>query len=501
MKNILKYLCIVSLLSSFCTSCGNTAPVSTGENTDDTANTAAASTETTEAKYEFPKLDYNEKTFTFAELKGIVADSAAYLYNEIYSEGENGDIVNDSVFKRNCLVEELYNIKIDTFEIGDSNKRGTKPDRVINSILAGSDDFDVIILPTRAVNTLVSGSSIYVTPLNDVDTLNLENPWWNQECIDAYTINKNLYFATGDMCYMEKMSPMLFFFNKQLVENQKLESPYKMVENGTWTTDNMIAMTKQSSSDIDGDTKMDPDNDQYGFMGQRDCLWYWVIGSGISAVGKDNDDNPQIVLDTEKCATLTKKIMGLFTDSDSSLIASYIKPKNYPDSHNMFRSMVTSGRGLFYYNTLCAVSDLRKLEGDFGILPVPKYDENQSKYYTLSSTWYGTNVLIPKTNSDLDMTGYVLDAMGYYSQMYITPAVIDTSITVKGLRDEESGKMLEYVFDGLRYDLENVYTFGIADVFNKLVDGKVDTFASIYDSSKSAITEKFDKIIEAIIAE
>ena len=67
---------------------------------------------------------------------------------------------------------------------------------------------------------------------------------------------------------------------------------------------------------------------------------------------------------------------------------------------------------------------------------------------------------MPKTNTDLEMTGHVLEAMGYYSQQILTPAFIDTTVRHKALRDEDSSNMLNLIFENRVYDIANIYDFG-----------------------------------------
>lgn len=90
---------------------------------------------------------------------------------------------------------------------------------------------------------------------------------------------------------------------------------------------------------------------------------------------------------------------------------------------------------------------------DFGVLPFPKYNETQSKYYCLFNSAWGTVYAVPITNPDTERTGYILDVMGYYSTDTVNTAVIEKNVLVKATRDNESAEMLEIIFDSKFFEL------------------------------------------------
>jgi hypothetical protein len=93
------------------------------------------------------------------------------------------------------------------------------------------------------------------------------------------------------------------------------------------------------------------------------------------------------------------------------------------------------------------------MEQDFGVLPYPKYTEEQEHYYSSYNTVWGTSYGIPVTNMELDRTGWILEVMGYYSTDTIYPATIEKNILTKTVRDEESADMLNLLFNNKFYEL------------------------------------------------
>lgn len=101
---------------------------------------------------------------------------------------------------------------------------------------------------------------------------------------------------------------------------------------------------------------------------------------------------------------------------------------------------------MFYIQLMYTTMMLRKGDLDFGILPTPKYDETQDKYYSYIHN-KSSYTAVPKINSDLEKTGILLEDMAYYSYKIVRPDFFDIMLDGKVARDEESTKMLDYVYE------------------------------------------------------
>jgi len=98
--------------------CGTALPLiacaSDGSNSSDITTADVESAETTEAAEtaeerlypDLPETDWNGEEF---HVLGRTSDRWQFVSFEIFSEGENGETVNDAVFRRNRDIEEKYN--------------------------------------------------------------------------------------------------------------------------------------------------------------------------------------------------------------------------------------------------------------------------------------------------------------------------------------------------------------------------------------------------------
>ena len=94
---------------------------------------------------------------------------------------------------------------------------------------------------------------------------------------------------------------------------------------------------------------------------------------------------------------------------------------------------------MFIHNWLYAseTSYLRDMKSDYGIIPYPKYDENQDGYYTFQHDQIGL-FTIPVTSTKKDMAGAVLEAMSSESSKTVVPSYYEVALKSKYSRDSES---------------------------------------------------------------
>lgn len=106
---------------------------------------------------------------------------------------------------------------------------GSRLQTVRNSVMAQDDEYDLVT--TTAAGTLASKPGL-VVDLASVDTLNLAASWWQQNAVEAFTINGKLKVLIGDITPYTYFSPIIFFIKKQVVDEFKLENPYELVRSG-----------------------------------------------------------------------------------------------------------------------------------------------------------------------------------------------------------------------------------------------------------------------------
>ena len=484
MKRNLKAIALlitIAELSAFTLSCGNTAD--TPEVTTEPESTTAEET----SEYKNPGVNYGGDTFTFLEYNPESYFWKACSYSDIRADEDSGDPINDAQYKRNRKVEEELKIKLETIKTNGGNQ-----DELRKLILAGDKTADVAQLFYGSMAAIVSEEGM-IQNWKDVATLDLSASWWDQNAVETFTFGSGLNVITGDLSIYSQFAPMLLFYNKRVAEMYKINDCYDLVRAGKWTNDKVYEYCRVVADDLNGDGKMD-ENDRFGMAEQTGLIPDMLISSGENIARKNQKGELELVVGSERVFDLQTKFYKFLRDYDVNCEAGQYASKYKNVFFELHIPMFKNDQLLFNYNQLLIAIELRAMDADYGLLPTPKADESQENYRTSVSGAWATFYTIPATNDRLDMTGHVMDALGYYSKEYVTSEYIDTTIRQKGLRDEDSAEMLELILASKAYDTAIVYNWGY--VKNVLNDSA--NISSAYSASESKIKADFEATIAAM---
>lgn len=485
-------LTIMLLIASMLTTmaCGQTEPQST-----DTDGQSAESTEDggSSDKIEPTLPDTRYDGYEFRVLtKGT--DNVHWKSKDIQADEETGDVINDAVYHRNLAVAERFGIKIVDIASPDGTWNLTSTLRT--SVMANSDDYDMAASSFTDCPKKMGAEGALID-LNTVPYIDLTKPWYDQNSIDQLSVGGKTFAVTGDMLIMDDDATMAVLFNKQLAENYNLGDIYQLVRDGKWTIDKMTEFAAEVADDLDNDGVMGND-DQYGLCTEELNTYASVIGCGIQAVTRNKDGEFEYNVQSEKFINALTKSLALNRNYDFALHAAKVNAAT--DSFaEVIDPAFTSGRILFNYATLVRVSHFRSMEIDFGIIPIPKYDEDQEDYCSMVSIACANTIVIPASASNLERTGAIIEALsaeGYYN---IKDAYYDNVLKAKGARDDESSEMLDIIFANRIYDIGYMYDWGgLILALDKLeIDGNISsTIDSYLTAAKTAMQQTIDDYSE-----
>jgi hypothetical protein len=262
----------------------------------------------------------------------------------------------------------------------------------------------------------------------------------------------------------------------------------------------MYADLKVVSADADGDGDMDQ-LDRYGFSCQYGQMLAAVIGCDVQYSGKDENDLPVLVADSEKHINALDRVSSVFIDKSVSLLAN-----DYSVSESTGRSMwdipldtFYAGRALFIGGVVrYAPSIIANCDIDFGILPNPKYDENQTDYFTYSEVGNSTALLIPVT-ADLSDVSFVVEALSEESYNTVVPAYYEVTVKTKYSPDPNASTVLDLMFAHHRFDAALLYSWmNISEIYDSILSRKENVFASQYASRAKVAKKTIDKWVANI---
>ena len=89
--------------------------------------------------------------------------------------------------------------------------------------------------------------------------------------------------------------------------------------------------------------------------------------------------------------------------------------------------MFSENRVMFLVRPIQSLFLMRNIEADFGILPVPKVQENQQSYGSAVNPYSATLLCFPKTISDPERAGVILDALAWESHYTVIGPLYEKS--------------------------------------------------------------------------
>jgi hypothetical protein len=141
------------------------------------------------------------------------------------------------------------------------------------------------------------------------------------------------------------------------------------------------------------------------------------------------------------------------------------------------------------------------MENDFGILPPPKFDENQADYYAAVDAWCTSTVSVPITVGDKERTGLILETLAYESRYILLPAYYDINLKTKFARDEESAAMIDIILNNRLYDLGDMYYWGgFVSYFENIAQGRGDSLSTFWERNGDRMITAMERTMERIDA-
>ena len=426
---------------------------------------------------ELPEKDYDGRAFN------ILYPEWSLYNNYYFAEEDNGEVVNDALYDRARRVEEYFNIDFSYITLGYIETIYPAVQRVV---AAGMSEYDLVLTHNSTSLTGYVTEGI-VANWNSVPSIDLDKPYWNQSVRESFEVNGILPFMSSDYILPDVNS---IFFNKGLIEQYSLENPYELVESGVWTWDKLRELASGSAADLNGDSIMD-DQDQYGFVAELGWQFASVFTAcGQDYFGKDDDGLPAIACDNDKTQDILEKITQLLYRDDCSYTWNHSAEYD-PNQGGTPPVSFDNGRALFYLTPLSLATTFRETLVDYGILPLPKYDENQSDYSTLN--WAGF-MCIPTTVSDLECVGLVSEMLAAESCRTVMPAFYDVLLGEKIALDPDAKEMLDILFDNTIYDLG--VNLGYYSLCSSQISNDSPNNTSYLASNRAAIEKTINDYIE-----
>jgi len=157
-----KYIsvCLLAALLTSLAACGGDVGV-----TDSTDTTAVDTTTDTATVSDLPDMDWGGEEFHVLGLQNT--SSTQFSTFEVAVESENGDVVNDAIYRRNVAVEDRYNVKIVETKHNANTGGDAMADVIRKAVLADEDIYDLAFCAIDGIGKLAREGILY--DLNELD--------------------------------------------------------------------------------------------------------------------------------------------------------------------------------------------------------------------------------------------------------------------------------------------------------------------------------------------
>ncbi|MBO5273288.1 MAG: extracellular solute-binding protein [Clostridia bacterium] len=480
-KKLTACLLAAIMTASVLSACSNGDDSGSGE-IDRAPTTTEAAIEETEADTRVYPTHLPEVTYGGYEFK-----MSHWMFGEGYvmtfdldSEGENGDLINDTVYKRNSKIEEQYEVIV----TGIYQELGELDTAYRNAVNAGDNTYDVIFVRSHEAGSYAASG--YYLDLNRLEAIDWSMPWWDQQSVAELSLGDRLFMVQGDVTLMDKSATACMYFNRKLQSDWNVENFYQLVLEDKWTWDKMIDISKSVHEDVDGNSEWD-ESDIWG-LGAGDDITYMLLHAGGGRyASKDSDDLPIVEFGSERTLTVAQRTLDILYDD------SYFY-------HGGNSDMFQKGNLLLLMDLIKKSMEMREFE-DYGIIPLPKFDEAQENYGATVSIHHSPVLTVPKTAPEeaYERTGVLLEALAAESCYTVIDVYYDTVLKVKGTRDEQSAAMLDIIFDNRVYDLGEFYQFGDFNTqFLRTKGNGHEDVVSLYEKHSKYIQKAIDALIKKL---
>ena len=469
MKKFLLLLLVTATLLSTLAACAEVDP----EITDQTTASEEESTEILQYDNIPEDLKYNGEDIVILNRMFM-----GWTWDEVAVPELNSEPVNDAMFNRNLAVTDRLNVNIVSSPIEDPSEYAPI-EKIERAVKTGSDEFDLVAAPVYT--TTPSALEGTFCDLTDLEYLDLDQEYWMQEYNQTMSFGGAQHTATGMIALSTYRFAFVTMFNKDEFDNKNVPYPYEAIANNEWTLDYQAALAKDFYRDTNGSAKKD-EGDFFGFAScsgiNTDAYW---ASCNLPILAKDAEGYYEYVLDVGRFSDVMDKVLYLFYDCGGTYLFPVMTNNVEQDE---LRVMFTKGECAMMTIRLVAVEqpDVRNMEIQYGIVPVPKYDEAQQDYGTMLHDQF-TVFAVPVSAAEekMEMIGATLEVMASESLRQVKPAYYEIALKRKYMSDPIAWEMLDMIFARIRIDAAVTYVVPMNTPHHKMrtiVASKKNTVSS-----------------------
>ena len=404
------------------------------------------------------------------------------------------DTLWDAIYERNATVEQLLGVTITTIgQPGGFSVRDSWNATLRNAVNTTTGDFDSAAIYMSQGSPLAL-EGMYYNLLN-FPNLTLSKPWWNQVIQEETTLFDTMYYLAGDIAISEVAGGQAIFFNTRMFEELNPgDDLYQTVWDGKWTVDTMYEYVAAAWEDTNSNGETD-NGDTVGFnVGTLNSAADGTMDSWVPAMGlrltEHVDGIPQLSFYNERSIAAFEKVQKLHADNPGTLAGG---SGTNPDS------TFAQGKALFNRSSLNSGSGLREMTDPYGVIPMPKFDEEQEEHHTSSDNTVSLIVVLSSVEAEkAELVGATLEHMAAESYKKVTPAYYEIVLKSKYSNDPRDAEMYDYILGTYVYTFGFVYASVHIGAIGNLFRNMAGDFAQQYEANETKYETALENLIDKL---
>ena len=481
----------------------NTTNKATNKATNNSTETNEYSKETFTAVVPVDTLDFDGEPLT------ILHRDAYNVQREWYSETIE-DELSEMILIRNEWVSKKLNIEVNYMPLASSNYEDCLDlftAAIREDVDTDAHNYDIV------ANYAYAGANVavrdYIADLNDKEVFpyfEFSLPCWNQAMVRNTMANGQLFYITGDINLSTFDKSIVMFLNKTMYNEKKSNTDPDDLQDiaieGTWDYEDLYRWTTVFD-DTNGEDGAQHD-DFYGISTgfgsiPTDALPYaWDLEylteepdgtHSYNIVGNQKIENAIV-----KAQNLLNGAISAGVNNADNTCSCSLGGYSEPIAH------FANDKCVFAIHLLYANNEdnvmIRSMDSEFGLLPMPKYDESQENYGTTAHDSYTLMTVIDHSESSIPTRGEEISAYlqysteetytgirGYYVNKIVKPKYFGTNNSNDSV--SKSIEIFNMIADNIEFDFLSVYAPQLHGVLNSCWRNVV-TGSSTYTTAEAA---------------
>ena len=437
-----------------------TAPETTRPNDDDDGKTTPVTPPTTppETPPETPpatdpnRIPAEVKDFGGYEYKFVMDQQTDYELQVPEEIGSSG--INRALVERNRKVESLYNVLI----VEERNPNGNTDGYTFLDTISVSGDYYCDIYSNYAIKMIQSHSIAgFYLDLGKLESLRLDQAWWDQDFMNEFTVNGHVYTMTGDIQTNDDLHEIFLSVNLSLYNHAYPTKDLRkiVVDDKAWTFDEFYNTWYNFKTKDNGVIGRVDTDDVVGYFYDCRTASYMYMASGLKAFVMVNN-KPALTINSDAAWLIMNNLVKI-TNAHANLKTARIDNSNVtPGSYEGGNQHFAAGKALFMANNFTEVLEYQTdMTNAVVHVPFPKYSAAQSRYYSLVHMCFEP-IAISANVVDAERTALITEALCYYSEPLngkVEDLLLGTAPT------DDARALLQLTLDSKVYDFE--YTANI----------------------------------------